>query len=144
MRVYIPARPDQIPTITSGMWEPPLGFAVTGPLLDLVDSDDDDELAEVVLDVAAWASLEDLGAPLRLVVVAEVSRSESEAAPDVSPAAVRLTGRIPTSAIACAFMDESEAGDDAAGAAAGDEEAADRLAERDLLWYDASEIAHLG
>lgn len=144
MRVYIPARPDQIPTIASGLWEPAVAYAVTEPLLELVDSDDDDEAAEVAVGLAGWASVEDLGAPLRLVIVAELSRSEVEPVADGAPGEVRLSGRVPTSAMACAFMDESEAADDAAGAAAGDEDAAERLAERDLLWYDSSEIAHLG
>lgn len=143
MRVYIPASVDQVSAIASGLWEPPLGYAVTEPLLDLVDSDDDDEVAEVALDIAAWAALEDLGSPRRLVVVAEFARAELTPDPEFHPAAVRISGRVPVAAIACAFMDEPEAADDARAAAAGDEGAIERLEERDLLWYDATEISHL-
>lgn len=143
MRVYIPASVDQVSAIASGLWEPPLGYAVTEPLLDLVDSDDDDEVAEVALDIAGWAALEGLGSPRRLVVVAELARAELVPDPDLHPAAVRLSGRVPFSAIACAFVDEPEAAEDGRAAAAGDQAAIERLEERDMLWYDATEIAHL-
>jgi len=45
--------------------------------------------------------------------------------------------------LACAFVDEDAAAEDAAAAAQGDAAALDRLYERDLLWYDAGEFEGL-
>ncbi len=141
--MYIPATVDDLPRCADGLWEPPLAYAVTERLLALVDSDDADELAEIARDVAARASVIDVGSPLRVVVVAELTRPECDADPDVHPAAVRVQGRIPASAIACAFVDEPDAADDVRAARAGDEDALDRLDDHDMLWYDASELSHV-
>jgi len=139
--VYIPATVADLPRCADGLWEPPVAYAVTERLLEIVASDDADELAETARDVAARASVVEVGSPLRVVVVAELTRAECEADPEVHPAAVRVQGRIPSSAIACAFVDEADAAPDVREAAAGDEDALDRLEERDLLWYDATELA---
>jgi hypothetical protein len=40
-------------------------------------------------------------------------------------------------------VDEAAAEEDVVAALAGDDEAVERLAERDLLWYDASELDRL-
>ncbi|WP_062463540.1 DUF6912 family protein [Demequina soli] len=143
MRVYIPATVDDLPRCADGLWEPPLAYAATDLLLEIVDSDDLDEVAEVARDVAALASVVESGSPLRVVVVAELTRAECDAAPDLHPAAVRVSGRIPAAAIACAFVDERAAAEDVKAAVAGDEGALERLEERDLLWFDASELSHL-
>ena len=143
MRVYIPAHVDQLSSVVSGRWEPAVGFAATELLLGIVDSDDPDEVSEIARDAAALASVVDSGSPLRLVIVADLVRSEVELAPDLHPAAVRLTEHVPAAAIACAFMDEAAAAEDARAAVNGDEQALDRLEEHELLWYDATEIAHL-
>ncbi|SEJ21299.1 DUF6912 family protein [Demequina mangrovi] len=143
MRVYIPATVDDLPRCADGLWEPPVAYAVTERLLEIVASDDADELAEIARDVAARASVIEAGSPLRVVVVAELTRAECDADPEVHPAAVRVHGRIPASAIACAFVDEPEAAGDVSAAVGGDEDALDVLEERDLLWYDASELGSL-
>ncbi|WP_062297636.1 DUF6912 family protein [Demequina maris] len=143
MRVYIPATVDDLPRCADGLWEPPIAYAVTERLLDIVDSDDGDELAEIARDVAARASVIEVGSPLRVVVVAELTRAECETDPDLHPAAVRVQGRLPASAIACAFVDEPGAADDVSGARGGDDDALDRLEERDMLWYDATELSHV-
>ena len=59
---------------------------------------------------------------------------------DDVPSAVELTRAVPQSDVICAHVDEPAAAADVALAAGGDEAAAERLDERDLLWYDASEI----
>jgi len=45
--------------------------------------------------------------------------------------------------IACFFLDEPDAEADARAAAGGNEKALERLEERDLLWYDVSELGQL-
>jgi hypothetical protein len=59
---------------------------------------------------------------------------------DDVPSAVELTREVPQSDVICVHVDEPAAAADVARAAAGDEDAAERLDERDLLWYDASEV----
>lgn len=143
MRVYIPATVDDLPRCANGLWEPPIAYAVTQRLLAITASDDGDELAEIARDLAATASVVEAGSPLRVVVVAELTRAELEEDPEVHPAAVRMSGRIPASAIACAFVDEPQAAGDVRAAEGGDDDALERLDERELLWYDATELAHV-
>ncbi|WP_062380297.1 DUF6912 family protein [Demequina pelophila] len=143
MRVYIPATLEDLAACTAGAWRPQLGYAVTELLLEIAASEDPDEVAEMARDVAATASVIDGGSPRRVVIVADLARAEAEEAPDLHPAAVRLTEAVMPDAVACAFLDEPEATDDVTAAVAGDAEALDRLEERDLLWFDASELAHL-
>jgi hypothetical protein len=60
-----------------------------------------------------------------------------------APSVVRLTSTVGWDDVACAHVDEPAAVADVTAALAGDPHAAERLAERDLLWYDASELGHL-
>ncbi|WP_296666178.1 hypothetical protein [Demequina sp.] len=143
MRVYLPSTVTDLPRCTDGHWEPPVGYAVTERLLQIAASDDADELAELARSVAASASVIEHGSALRVVVVAELTRAELDADPDLHPAAVRLSERVPASAIACAFVDEPGAAEDVRAAVAGDDDALARLDERDLLWYDATELGHV-
>jgi hypothetical protein len=46
--------------------------------------------------------------------------------------------------VACAHIDEPAAEADVVAALGGDDVAGERLAERDLLWYDATELERLG
>ena len=106
--------------------------------------DDSDLLAEQARDAAALASVTDLHAPRRVVIVADCDRSQVTVVPQRHPAAVDVAGKVPREGIACAFVDEDEAAEDAALAAAGDADALERLYERDLLWYDVGEFELLG
>ncbi|MNW64232.1 hypothetical protein D3C74_424980 [compost metagenome] len=71
-----------------------------------------------------------------------------ETAEDVAPSAVEVTATIPEVRIVCVHVDEPEAATDIADVfAAADEDrdedldaALDRVSERDLLWYDWSEL----
>jgi hypothetical protein len=45
--------------------------------------------------------------------------------------------------VVCAHVDEPAAKDEVARALDGDDAALDALAERDLLWYDATELARI-
>ncbi|MDN4471700.1 DUF6912 family protein [Demequina zhanjiangensis] len=142
MRVYIPATVGQLREIASGSWEPGRGFAATERMLEIAPQLDPDEVAEEVIHAAAMHSALGLGSPLRVVVVVDHPRSDVGAAAGAEdhPAAVSVEGRIRLDSIACLFVDEPGAEPDVAGAVAADEAALDRLSERDLLWYDVSEI----
>lgn len=143
MRVFVPGSIGDIKHYSSGHWEPDRGYAVTERLMEISAFDDPDELAEQARDAAAEDSIVVLGSRLRLVVAIDVSRADVAAVPDAHPAAVTVTGRVMPDSIACIFLDEPGAADDARAAAGGDEEALERLEERDLLWYDVSELDRL-
>lgn len=143
MRVYVPIAIEDIGQCLSGSWEPVSGYALTPTLLDIAASDDDEILAEQVRDAAAVDSVLELGAPRRAVVAVDYPRADVEQVVGEHPAAVTLTGRVRADAVACAFVDEPDAVEDGRAAAKGDREALARLEERDMLWYDVSEIPSL-
>ena len=89
----------------------------------------------------SWAS--GRGAPqLRCIVSADVADAAIVPVSDDDdvPSAVELTRAVPQADVICVHVDEPAAAADVTLAAGGDEEAAARLDERDLLWYDASEL----
>jgi hypothetical protein len=139
MRVYIPGDVADLEKYTSGSWEPARGYGVTPLLLSISASDDEEELAELARDAAAHDSVIDHKSARRLVVVVDYPRADVAPVPNGHPAAVELTGRVMAEAIACAFVDERDATADAGAAAGGDDKALERLEERDLLWFGASE-----
>jgi len=143
MRVFVPGSVGEIKHYSSGHWEPERGYAVTERLMDISAYDDPDELAEQARDAAAEDSIVVMGSALRLVVAIDVSRADCAPVPDAHPAAVTLSGRVMPDSIACYFLDEADAAADARAAAAGDEDALERLEARDLLWYDVSELDRL-
>ena len=140
MRVYIPATMDELALQTSGQWEPQRAYAVTDVLRDAMPALDEDELTEFAIDAAGMASALELGSRLRAVVAADVSRADAVPDGATHPAAVRVAGRLDPTSIACVFVDEEEAAADAKATFAGDEDAAERLADRTLLWYDLAEV----
>ncbi|MDC7121141.1 hypothetical protein OMK64_06285 [Cellulomonas fimi] len=143
MRVYVPATLDEIP----GPLTARTAHAVT-PALRAALPDEDDETVEFVAQLAAADDALDLlgarpDAPrLRLVVSVDVSEASVVEVGDdgAAPSAVRLAGDVQASDVACVHVDEPEAADDVRAALAGDAEARERLEERDLLWYDVSEL----
>lgn len=143
MRVYVPIALEDLGHCLSGTWEPTSGYALTPTLLDISASDDDELLAEQVRDAAAADAVLELGAARRAVVAVDYPRADVTPVAGEHPAAVTLTGRVRADAVACAFVDEPEAEADGRAAAKGDREALARLEERDMLWYDVSEIAGL-
>ncbi|WP_062213006.1 DUF6912 family protein [Demequina oxidasica] len=143
MRVYIPATLGDLDSCTSGKWEPDMGFAVTERLMEISSFDEDEELAEQARDAAAIESVVEFGSQLRVVIVADYSRGDVSAVPDAHPAAVALTGRVPADAVACAFVDDLAAFEDAKQALAGGPDALERLEDHDLLWYDVTELASI-
>lgn len=143
MRVYIAATVAELDSCTSGHWEPASGYAVTERLLEISASDDGDELAEQARDIAALESVVESGSQLRVVIVVDYPRADVTPLPDAHPAAVALEGRIHADDVACAFVDDLAAYEDAKQALAGGPDALERLEEHDLLWYDVSELGQV-
>lgn len=149
MRIYLPASLDELDP-AAGPLEPRRVHAVT-PALRAMFPDEDDEGLEFAAQLAAADdSLERLGvrpdAPqLRVVVSVDVPDAAvlEVVADDDVPSAVELTRAVPQSDVICVHVDEPGAASDVVLAAGGDEAAVDRLDERDLLWYDASEVGDI-
>jgi hypothetical protein len=146
MRIYLPATLADLDT-SRGL-EPRLVHAVTSALRAALPDEDEEGLEYAAQLLAADDSLERIGAtgatPRRVVVTADVPEAVVEAVEDPhAPTVVRLTAQVAWEAVACAHVDEAAAEADVTAAAAGDEEAIDRLDDRDLLWYDVSELDRL-
>jgi len=58
---------------------------------------------------------------------------------DVLPGTIEVTGEVSWEDVAALLVDEPEAQDDVRAARLGDEDAFERAAEADLLWYDVTE-----
>jgi hypothetical protein len=147
VRIYLPASLDELDPAS-----PPLSarraHAVT-PALRAMFPDEDDEGLEYAAQLAAADDslvllAERRGAPqLRCIVSADVADAAILAVPDDDdvPSAVELIRAVPQADVICVHVDEPAAAPDVTLATGGDEDAAARLDERDLLWYDASELA---
>ncbi|KZM33963.1 DUF6912 family protein [Oerskovia enterophila] len=167
MRIYVPATVDELDAVTvtgdEAVWSlaPRAAHAVTSALSRELPDEDEEGLEFAAALEAADDSLAliagRVGAPRqRLVVTVDVPDEMvtlteprgGETAEDVAPSAVEVTATIPEVRIVCVHVDEPEAATDIADVfAAADEDrdedldaALDRVSERDLLWYDWSEL----
>ncbi len=146
VRIYLPATlldvdaASERPTVAARR-----AHAVTTALRELFPEEEDEGLEYAAQLAAADDSLELVGADadaprLRVVLSADVDAGAVTPLDDEVPSAVEVTTPVPWSAVVCAHVDEPEAAADVAEALTGDEEAVERLDERDLLWYDATEL----
>lgn len=149
MRIYVPASLPELAASTGLTAR--LVHAVTPALRAALPDEDEEGLEYAAQLLAADDSLDLLEqlaprARRRVVVAADVPESLVEPVEgDVhAPSVVRLLGGIGWSDVACAHVDEAAAEADVTATLSGDDDAAERLGERDLLWYDVSELATLG
>ena len=78
----------------------------------------------------------------RIVIAADDDAENVRELPvegDVLPGTIEVTGEISWEDVAALLVDEPEAQDDVRAARLGDEDAFERAAEADLLWYDVTE-----
>lgn len=149
MRIYLPASLDELDPASRPL-SARRAHAVTPALRAMFPDEDDEGLEYAAQLAAADDSLELLGErpdspQLRCVVSADVADAAVLALSDEDdvPSAVELTRAVPQTDVICAHVDEPAAAPDVALAAGGDDEAAARLDERDLLWYDATELGNV-
>lgn len=161
MRIYLPSTLDELGVSDLA---PRVVHAVTSALRAALPDEDEEGLEYAAQLLAADDSLERLDVAgtagrRRVVIAADVpealveslveQRDDEDPAPAAvaatghAPSAVRLTSRITWRRVACAHVDEAAAEKDVAAALGGDASASERLAERDLLWYDVSELRTL-
>jgi len=148
VRVYLPATLDQLdhlgPVIPAGP-----AHAVTPALRSALPDEDDEGWEYSALLAAADDSLALLaahadGPRLRVVVAADVPDEAVTvpAGPHEVASAVRVAA-VPRQAIVSVHVDEPEAAADVVAALGADPAAAERVDERELLWYDVTELDHI-
>lgn len=159
VRLYLPATLDELDDLLGGrapLAAPRRAHAVT-PALTALLPDEDEEGVEFAAQLMAaddalvlLASRPD--APgLRLVVTVEVpddavrdgAPEDGDGVDDEAASLVTLTAPATLDVVVCAHVDEPAAKDEVARALDGDDAALDSLAERDLLWYDATELTRI-
>lgn len=144
MRIYLPATAADLAAdpITARR-----AHAATDSLAAALPDEDEEGLEVSASLCAADASVLLLSEPgasgladRRVVIAADVD-SPRELAPsdDVLPGTVELSADVPWDDVAAILVDEPRAEADVRAARTGDEEAFERAAEADLLWYDVSE-----
>ena len=156
VRIYIPATSADV---SKEDLLPRLVHAVTRELEHAMPAEGEEVLESVAMGAAADDSLRILTAlaqggetirPLRVVVVADVadSRVEPISGDDLLPTARRLVRPVGWDAVASIHGDDDEALEDLLAAIGGDEQAFERVADEDLMWYDVEEredlIAYFG
>jgi hypothetical protein len=160
MRVYLPSTLAELAAAVAagGYRGPILAYAVTPALREWYASGDSEELEYAAMVDAGRESLRrldaDPSAPRRRVVVAaDVSDGQASWAPELHPAAVRITGTIPVHRVAAVHVDAAAAEADVRAAAAavraadaGDPDASftvDGVEDHQLLWYATQEVPDL-
>ena len=156
VRIYIPATSADV---SKEDLLPRLVHAVTRELEHAMPAEGEEVLESVAMGAAADDSLRILTAlaqggetirPLRVVVVADVadSRVEPVSGDDLLPTARRPVPAVGRDAVASIHVDDDEALEDLLAAIGGDEQAFERVADEDLMWYDVEEredlIAYFG
>ena len=147
VRVYLPAALDQLPCEQVG---PGRAHAVTPELRGGLPAEDDEGLEYAALLAAADDSLALLArrpaAPrLRVVLAADVPEGlvDHGTGPDEPASAVELVGGVSWTTVVSVHVDEPAARGDVAAALTGDAAADERLVERELLWYDVTEVGRI-
>ena len=150
MRIYLPATAAHLraPALGSSQ-EPCLAHAATPALARALPEEDEEGLEVSASLCAADASLVLLAEPgsegladRRIVIAADVDAEcvrELAVEGDTLPGSVEVSGEILWEDVAALLVDEAEAEADVRAARLGDEDAFERAAEADLLWYDVTE-----
>ena len=148
MRIYLPATAAHLRAAALGSSTGPLLAHAAPPALARALPEEDEEGLEVSASLcAADASLVLLAEPeaeglADRRVAADVDGEhvrELAVEGDVLPGTVEIAADIPWDDVAALLVDEAEAEADVRSARLGDEDAFERAAEADLLWYDVTE-----
>lgn len=150
MRIYLPATAAHLRAAALGSSQEPLVAHAATPALGRALPEEDEEGLEVSASLcAADASLVLLAEPgsegladRRIVIAADVDAErvhELAVEGDTLPGSVEVSGEILWEDVAALLVDEAEAEADVRAARLGDEDAFERAAEADLLWYDVTE-----
>lgn len=139
MRIFFTMSVDELDTYSLDVTR---AHAVTKQMKAAFPDEEEEELDMIVLlaaadDNIAMATRE----PFRIVAAADASADY--AGTDEYPSLVTPKAPIPWRDVAAIFVDEEAASDDVLAARDGDEDAFDRCAGWDMLWYDPTERLRL-
>lgn len=150
MRIYLPATASDL---AADALTARRAHAVTKALASALPEEDEEGLEVSASLCAADSSLVLLAEPgsadepdRRVVIAADVPAGAVDEVPsgeDVLPGTVEVSEPVTWDDVAAVLVDEAEAEADVRAARTGDEEAFERAADADLLWYDVSERAAL-
>jgi hypothetical protein len=166
MRLYVPATLDELDaaavTATAATWTVPSGpaHAVTPALASTLPDEDDEGLEWHAFLAAAHDSLVRVAGaaggavPLRVVVTVELPADAVLVAPDPDDAPgsqVRVTRNVRGTPVIAVHVDEPEAAADVVEVLRAIDDDAEpdldaalqRVTDRDLLWYDPTELAQI-
>jgi hypothetical protein len=159
VRIYLPSTLDELdatgspvpsddPGRATGSFGSRIVHAATAALRAALPDEDEEGLEFAALLAAADDALLRVAARpnaprLRLVLALDVPGADLTAVDDddLAPSAALLPVSVGRDDIVCAHVDEPAASAEVERAVAGDVDAAERLADRDLLWYDATELS---
>ena len=149
MRIFLPATAQDL---SQSEVSSRRAHAATASLAQALP-DEDEEGLEVSASLCAadtsvllLASQDTQRVPRRLVIAADVDAQDLRELPvdeDVLPGTVELLAPVQWDDVAALLLDEAAVQAEVTAAADGDEDAFERVAEADLLWYDVSERAAL-
>lgn len=150
MRIYLPATAADLAT---DALSPRRAHAATASLQSALPEEDEEGLEVSASLCAADASVLLLAEPeakgladRRIVIAADVDPEDLRELPvdeDTLPGTVEVTAEVPWDQVAAILMDEPAIEADVKLAREGDEEALERTADADLLWFDIVERPHL-
>ena len=150
MRIYLPAAAADL---SAAEISPRTAHAATQALAAALPEEDEEGLEVSASLCAADSSLVRLAEPeasgladRRVVVAADVDPAdlrELAVEGDTLPGTVEVTVPVSWDDVAALLVDDVEAESDVRLARTGDEEAFERAADADLLWFDVSERGHL-
>ncbi|WP_172119733.1 DUF6912 family protein [Actinomyces faecalis] len=150
MRIYLPATAADL---SADEISPRTAHAATAALAAALPDEDEEGLEVSASLCAADSSLVRLAEPeavgaadRRVVVAADVEAAqvrELAVEGDVLPGTVEVVAVVSWDEVAALLVDDVEAEADVRLARTGDEEAFERAADADLLWFDVSEREHL-
>ncbi len=142
VRLYLPATLLDL-RAADGL-HPSAAHAATPALAEALPDEDVEGLEFAAMLAAADGSValisaDEAAPPRRVVVVADLSAEFSQVTEGL-PSEVAAPSLVAWTCVRSVHVDDVDAEADVAPAARGDAEALDRAAERDLLWYDVSEL----
>lgn len=150
MRIYLPATAADL---AADILTARRAHAATASLQAALPEEDEEGLEVSASLCAADASVMLLAEPeaagladRRIVIAADVDAEdvrELAADDDTLPGTVEVTVGVPWDQVAAILMDEAAIEEDVKLAREGDEEALERTADADLLWFDVVERPHL-
>lgn len=159
VRLYLPVTLDELDDLLRGgdpLAAPRRAHAVTPALMALLPDEDEEGVEFAAQLMAADDALVLLASrpqspPLRLVVTVEVPDDvvtpavpeQGAGVDDEAASLVTLAAPATLDWVVCAHVDEPDAAGEVGRALDGDDAALDALTERDLLWYDVTELGHI-